>query len=83
VAIGAIQGASGFYDVNRDMYLSQREMHEREMFYRRQEDEYRRMQLAACSPQQQLLPGDAIKPKKAPEPSWQSNTTLLLTGEIA
>ncbi len=82
MAIGAIQGASGFYDVNRDMYLSQREAHEREMFYRR-EEEYRRMQNAAYSPQQQLLPGDAIKPKKVPEPSWQSNTTLLLTGEIA
>ncbi len=85
MAIGAIQGASGFYDVNRDMYYSERERFEREMQYRRQqEEEYRRMQNAAYSPEQRLLPGDAIKPKKTvPEPSWQSNTTLLLTGEIA
>jgi hypothetical protein len=50
MAIGTIQGASGFYDPNRDMYYktparSSQEQYERETyFHRMQEEEYRRMQ---------------------------------------
>ena len=49
MAITTIQPGS-FYDINRDMHfanqpLTSREAYDREMFYRRQqEDEYRRMQ---------------------------------------
>ena len=47
MAISTIQPGM-FYDANRDMYYSERDRHEREMQYRRlQEDEYRRMQQSA------------------------------------
>lgn len=45
MAIGTVQGAAGFYDINRDTYVSQEEQHRR--MYQMQEDEYRRAQMMA------------------------------------
>jgi hypothetical protein len=47
MAITTIQ-PGGFYDINRDMHfsnqpLTSREQYDREMFYRRQQEEYRRL----------------------------------------
>lgn len=90
MAIGTIQGASGFYDPNRDMYYddARRYEYERAMQYRRQEEEYRRMQQSAYyNPQQQQgqLANTAPKPKldiKDPLAFLQkTDNKLLLTGE--
>lgn len=80
------------YDINRDMYISERERYEKEMFYRRQEDEYRRMQNAAYynpAQQQQAMIGQGFV-NTAPKPdlkdplAFLQNTDkkLLLTGEM-
>ena len=80
MAISTIQ-SGGFYDINRDSYYGQREMYEREMQYRRhQEEEYRRMQNAAYfGPEQKLIP----KPDPKDPLSFLSkaDTKILLTGE--
>jgi hypothetical protein len=84
MAIGAIQGAAGFYDINRDMYYSERERFEREMQYRRlQEAEYRRMQQGAYHNPVQQQPQLMSQVKQDPKDplSFLSNTKLLLTGE--
>jgi hypothetical protein len=82
MAIGTIQGASGFYDFNRDMYaMTPREAYEREMYQRRQEEEYRRMQNSYFNlAQQPQLMGQVKQDPKDPL-SFLSNTKLLLTGE--
>jgi hypothetical protein len=83
MAIGTIQGGSGFYDINRDMYaMTPREAYEREMF-RRQEEEYRRMQNAAYHnpAQQQAQLMSQVKQDPKDPLSFLSNTKLLLTGE--
>lgn len=83
MAIGTIQGAAGFYDINRDMYYSERDRYEREMQYRRlQDEEYRRMQNTAyLAPEQKLIP----KPDPKDPLSFLSkaDTKILLTGELA
>jgi len=85
MAIGAIQGASGFYDANRDMYYSERDRYEREMQYRRlQEEEYRRMQNSYYnSAQQPQLVNTAPKqdPKDPLAFLTKTDNKLLLTGE--
>lgn len=85
MAIGPIQRASEFYDLNRDMYYSQRDIHEREAHYRRQqEEEYRRMQQYSAQQQAQLM-------NAAPKPDLndplgflsKADNKILLTGEAA
>ena len=60
--------------------------YEREMHYRRQEEEYRRMQNMYCSPQQQQakLVNTAPKPDLKDPLAFLQNTDkkLLLTGEM-
>ncbi len=92
MAIGTIQGAAGFYDPNRDIYHSERDRYEREMRYRRmQEEEYRRMQSQYVTVSNSSLTApynpDEARRKEAPgrDPqgdrlSFLSNTKLLLTG---
>ena len=48
MAIGAIQNAL-LYDANRDMFYTERERYEREL-YRQKEDEYRRQQALMQNP---------------------------------
>lgn len=70
---------------------SQREAYERDMFYRRQEEEYPRMQNAAYNPAQQqerLMHQERLmaqKPKPDPKDPLaflnKEDNTLLLTGE--
>ena len=84
-----ISGA--IYDPNRDMYfanqpLSSREQYEKELYYRRQTEELRRMQnsyYADAPVRQQLLPGDAPKPDPKDQLSFLSktDTKILLTGK--
>jgi len=91
MAIGTMQGGSGFYDFNRDMYaMTPREAYEREMYQRRQEEEYRRMQqdpyynkLYNTAQKPQLLPGDAPKqdPKDPLAFLTKTDNKILLTGE--
>lgn len=82
MAIGTMQGGL-YYDANRDMFYSERDRYEREMQYRRlQEEEYRRMQNAAyLAPEQKLIP----KPDPKDPLSFLSkaDTKILLTGELA
>ena len=84
MAIGTMQGGL-YYDANRDMFYSERDRYEREMQYRRlQEEEYRRMQNAAYhNPAQQQAQLMSQVPKQDPKDplSFLSNTKLLLTGE--
>jgi hypothetical protein len=86
MAIGTMQGAAGFYDINRDMYngMTASEAYEREMHYRRhQEAEYRRMQQGAYHnpAQQQAQLMSQVKQDPKDPLSFLSNTKLLLTGE--
>jgi len=91
MAIGTIQGASGFYDPNRDMYYDDARRYDREMQYRRQEEEYRRMQNAAYfnSAQQQSMIGQGLAANTAPKQDpkdplaflTKTDNKLLLTGE--
>ena len=85
--IGTIQGGSGFYDINRDMYYSERDRHEREMQYRQlQAEEYRRMQNPYFnSAQQPQVMTQAPKPDPKDPLSFLSkaDTKILLTGELA
>jgi hypothetical protein len=89
MAIGAIQGASGFYDINRDTYngMTANEAYEREMHYRRhQEAEYRRMQNAAYyNPAQQQAQLMNQVPKQDPKDPLafltKTDNKILLTGE--
>jgi hypothetical protein len=90
MAIGAIQGAAGFYDFNRDMYaMTPREAYEREMYQRRQEEEYRRaMQYGDISSQQQMAYiGERQKQVPVKDPKdplaflTKTDNKLLLTGE--
>jgi hypothetical protein len=95
VAITTIQ-PGGFYDINRDMHfsnqpLTSREAYDREMFYRRQQEEYRRLQgngnshfVDALLHQPQLA-----NPTPKPDPQdplaflTKTDTTILLTGEAS
>ena len=87
MAIGAIQGAAGFYDFNRDMYaMTPREAYEREMYQRRQEEEYRRMQQDPYyNPAQQQAQLMSQVPKQDPKDPLafltKTDNKLLLTGE--
>ena len=91
MAIGAIQGASGFYDPNRDMYYDEARRYDREMQYRRQQEEYLRMQASRygdiSSQQQMAYIGERQKqiPVKDPKDPLafltKTDNKLLLTGE--
>jgi len=90
MAIGAIQGASGFYDPNRDMYYDDARRYDREMQYRRmQEEEYRRMQNSYYNAaQQQPMIGQGLAsaaqkqdPKDPLAFLTKTDNKLLLTGE--
>lgn len=48
MAIGHVQGGL-YYDANRDMFYTERERYEREL-YRQKEDEYRRQQALMQNP---------------------------------
>jgi hypothetical protein len=86
MAISTIQ-PGGFYDINRDMYYSERDRYEREMQYRRlQEEEYRRMQNAAYhNPAQQQAQLMSQVPKQDPKDPLafltKTDNKILLTGE--
>jgi hypothetical protein len=85
MAISTIQ-PGGFYDINRDSYYGQREMYEREMQYRLQEEEYRRMQQSAYyNPAQQQAQLMSQVPKQDPKDPLafltKTDNKLLLTGE--
>jgi hypothetical protein len=85
MAIGAIQGGSGFYDINRDMYaMTPREAYEREMYQRRQEEEYRRMQnlyFNAAQQPQVMTQAPKQDPKDPLAFLTKTDNKLLLTGE--
>jgi hypothetical protein len=91
MAIGIMQGAAGMnYDINRDMYYddARRYEYERAMNYRRQEEEYRRMQNSAHysqAQQQAQLMNAAPKPDTKDPLSFLSkaDNKLLLTGEAS
>ena len=78
MAIVTIQGGSGFYDFNRDMYYSERDRHEREMQYRRlQEEEYRKMYSTIGTLQSTHDPKDPLAFLT------KTDNKILLTGEAA
>jgi hypothetical protein len=89
MAIGAIQGAAGFYDPNRDMYYddARRYEYERALQYRRQEEEYRRMQNAAYYNPAQQQQGKIVNPTPKQDPKdplaflTKTDNKILLTGE--
>lgn len=83
----AIVPPGSFYDVNRDMYFDARSsqaQYEKEMHYRRMEEEYRRAQQNAYynSP-----PTQAVNPAPKPDPKdplsflSKADNKLLLTRE--
>jgi hypothetical protein len=82
-----------FYDINRDTYwdngsLSERARYEKEMYLRRQEEEYRRMQNAAYyNPAQQQAQLMNAAPKPDPKDPLaflkKSDSKLLLTGKTS
>jgi hypothetical protein len=75
-----------FYDINRDMYYSERDRYEREMHFRRQqEEEYRLMQNAAYSAPEQKQVNLTPKPDPKDPLSFLSkaDNKLLLTGEAS
>lgn len=85
----AIGPPGSFYDINRDMYFdirSSQAQYEKEMFYRRQEEEYRRMQQYAYnnSPPAQAV---NLTPKSNPKDPLdflkKADSKLLLTGEAS
>jgi hypothetical protein len=93
VAIGIIQGASGFYDPNRDMHfatpaLSPQEQYDRERYFRRmQEEEHRRMQNYMYQPGQGSPSKYALAQAPTPAPVKDplaflrnADNKLLLTG---
>jgi len=73
----------GFINDPRDMYYSERDRYEREMQYRRlQDEEYRRMQNTAyLAPEQKLIPKP--DPKDPLAFLTKTDNKLLLTGELA
>ena len=78
---------SSFYDINRDMMTS-REAYEREMYHRRQEEEYRRMQNAAYyNPAQQQAQLMNAAPKPDPKDPLaflkKADNKILLTGKTS
>ena len=87
----AINHPGMFYDINRDMYATNSlEAYEREMHYRRQEDEYRRaqQQMGYNPAQQQAMIGHGqANTKSKPDPKdplsflSKADNKLLLTGE--
>ena len=91
MAIGTMQGAAGFYDINRDMYngMTASEAYEREMHYRRhQEAEYRRAQQQmgynpySGQPQEKLVnPTPKQDPKDPLAFLTKTDNKILLTGE--
>ena len=88
MAIGTMQGGSGFYDFNRDMYaMTPREAYEREMYQRRQEDEYRRMQNSYYADPATLQQGKIVNPTPKQDPKdplaflTKTDNKILLTGE--
>ncbi|MFO0448752.1 MAG: hypothetical protein ACK52I_08835 [Pseudomonadota bacterium] len=85
MAIGTMQGAAGFYDINRDVYYSERDRYEREMHFRRQqEEEYRRMQNSYFNlAQQPQLANTTSKPDPKDPLAFLTKTDnkILLTGE--
>jgi hypothetical protein len=90
MAISTIQ-PGGFYDINRDMYggynAQERYEYERAMHYRRQEDEYRRMQNSYCADSATLQQGKLVNPTPKQDPKYplafltKTDNKLLLTGE--
>jgi hypothetical protein len=88
MAISTLQ-SGGIYDINRDMYaMTPREAYEREMLYRRmQEEEYRRMQNSHYSDSATLQQGKLVNPTPKPDPKdplsflSKADNKLLLTGE--
>jgi hypothetical protein len=89
MANGTMQGGSGFYGFNSDMYaMTPREAYEREMYQRRQEEEYRRMQQGAYfNSAQQPQQGEIVNPTPKQDPKdplaflTKTDNKLLLTGE--
>ena len=83
------------YDINRDMHfsnqpLTSREAYDREMFYRRQqEDEYRRIQNSHYADAATLQQGKLVNPTPKPDPQdplaflTKTDTKILLTGEAS
>jgi hypothetical protein len=92
MAITTIQPGS-FYDINRDMYfanqpLSSREQYEKELYYRQQAEELRRMQNSyyadsATLQRQPQLANTAAKPDPKNPLAFLTKTDnkILLTGE--
>ena len=77
-----------FYDINRDMYFdasASQAQHEKELFLRRQEEEYRRIQASWHKDQQPVLVNKAPKPDLDDPLSFLSkaDNKLLLTGEAS
>jgi hypothetical protein len=87
MAIGHVQSGL-YYDVNRDMFYTERERYEREL-YRQKEDEYRRQQALMQNPsynpyvEQPKLANAVPKPDTKDPLSFLSkaDNKLLLTGE--
>lgn len=76
-----------FYDPNRDIYLSEREQYQREIYFRRiQEEERRRMQNNMYPPGQDLQSKYALAQAPKPDPKdplsflSKADNKLLLTG---
>jgi hypothetical protein len=89
MAISTIQ-PTGFYDANRDIYYddARRHEYERVMHYRRQEEEYRRMQNNAYyADSATLQQGKIVNPTPKQDPKdplaflTKTDNKILLTGE--
>jgi hypothetical protein len=88
MAISAQGMIGSSYDINRDIYHSERDRHEREMFYHRhQEEEYRRMQNSHYADGSSLQQGKLVNPTPKQDPKdplaflTKTDNKLLLNGE--
>jgi hypothetical protein len=91
MAITTIQPGS-FYDINRDMYfanqpLALREQYEKELYYRQQAEELRRMQNSYYADSATLQQGKLVNPTPKPDLRdplaflTKTDNKILLTGE--
>jgi hypothetical protein len=91
MAIGAIQGAGGFYDANRDMFYSEqeryeREMHQRKMYAAQQQMGHNQFVISASATGAMigtLQCASTHDPKDPLSFLSKADTKILLTGELA
>jgi hypothetical protein len=86
MAIGAIQGAGGFYDAPRDMFYSEQERYEREMHQRKMYAAQQQMGHNQFVIREGVLSASAFSVQDPKDPLSflsKADRKILLTGEAA